>query len=106
MPRYRFRLADGQTHETTMSVAALRRAYPDAVITHRVEELPNGEAALQPYTSEKAMPTQEPPPDYESQKVAELLVLAQDRGIALPTSSKKADVIAALQADDAHEERQ
>lgn len=37
MPRYRFRLPDGQTYESTNTPAQIRKAHPGAVITHRID---------------------------------------------------------------------
>ena len=34
--RYRFTVPDGQTHESDAGLAAIRKAHPDAQITHRI----------------------------------------------------------------------
>lgn len=62
--KHRFRLPDGQTFESDRGPAAIRRAYPDAVITHRVEDDGFGQAILVPYegkaSAEPAATEEEP----------------------------------------------
>ncbi len=47
--KYRFRLPNGEEYESTMTPAAIRKAHPEAVITHRVTVLDNGEAEMHVY---------------------------------------------------------
>ncbi len=47
--KYRFRLPNGEEYESTKTPAAIRKAYPDAMITHRVTVLDNGEAEMHVY---------------------------------------------------------
>jgi hypothetical protein len=49
MPRYRFRLPDGQIFETERGAAWVAETYPEAEITHEVVPEGNGEASLVRY---------------------------------------------------------
>lgn len=101
MARYRFVLADGQTFESSSTPAKILKTYPDARITHTVvTHEATGESALHPYrgAQEEASPAE--PGPYEGKTVVDLLAIARERDIDVPTSSRKAEVIAALEADD------
>lgn len=101
MSRYRFRLADGQVFESTNTPAQIHKAHPSAVITHTVEFDAVENPILRPYTDTRAAVAQEEAGPYDGKPVIDLLAIAQERGIDLPKSSKRADVLAALEADDA-----
>lgn len=51
---YMFRLPDGQTHQSARTPAQIRKQYPEAVITHRVEVDAAGNPVLTPFTGQQS----------------------------------------------------
>lgn len=101
MPRYRFITTDGQMFESTNTPAQIHKAHPGSRITHTIGADAVGNPTFTPYTERVAekTPLAESGP-YDGKTVAELLALAKDRGVDIPSDAKKVDIIAALVADD------
>lgn len=95
---YLFSLPDGRSFDTdgTKSVEDIRKAHPQARITHQAELDENGNfVAWHPFKSKTAEPVKN-----EQKTVAQLRAELEARGIEAPADAKKADLIALLEGND------
>lgn len=95
---YLFSLPDGRTFDTdgTKSVEDVRKAHPQARITHEAElDEQGGFVAWRAYQGKTAEPAKP-----EQKTVAQLREELEARGVQAPADAKKADLIALLEGND------
>ncbi len=86
--KYRFRLPNGEEYESTMTPAAIRKAHPEAVITHRVTVLDNGESERHVYGGAQQQ-TSEPEAVPEDAAVDQIPASQRDESVKVAPKATK-----------------